>query len=433
MKTPTFITALIICITIFSCKKTTNGPTTTITTNKTTGPYLAASTGWQRVAIIKSTTKNSIRAYDLQIDGSTARVLYSEGFLANGADIQTYFKAQSAIGSTADATISTVPVIFSLFIQNNEHLDYQYIWPQFRPGTFATENFCYYHYFSHSPYINLNDNNLNLITTNQVTSSAQSFKNLPNGDILGGEVANTASCIADYYSRTANTWTSYDANAHNGSVATTCTPFILADGSLLSFRLFYKTGKAYLAVAGFSNAAYPASGFADKVSEEHPEFAPNIPDVNSIFFNPTSVVAYTIDGNTITVVLLHRDILGQTATVSAYKWTEGASSIQTLYTGIAISNDLSTMLQLHRREIGCTTDGTLYAIIFTGGNSYHLSLTNAGGEKSYGTAGNNTGGNYVLTVNCLRYFNGAYYAVVAPTQGGTSADAQHMDVIKLMP
>ena len=430
MKTPFFITALLVCAVMFSCKKTGGGPNTTGT--KTNGLYLAASTGWQRVVIVKNTTKNSMRAYDLQVDGGTARVLYSEGFLANGADIQSYFKAQGAFGSAGDATIAALPAIYPLLIQNNAQLDYQDIWPQFQPGTFTTENLCFYHYYSGAPFINLNDSNLKLITTNQVSSSPQSFRNLPNGDILGGEVANTGGSIAEYYSRAAKTWKSYYANAYNGSTATTHTPFILADGSLWSFRLYYKTGKAYLAVAGFTNAAYPASGFADKVIEEHSEFAPNVPDLNSIYFNPTNVVAYATDGNAVTVVLQHKDVLGQTATVSAYKWTQGTTSIQKLYSGVAISNDLSAML-LRRREVGCTPDGTLYAIISGNGNSYHLSLTNAAGEKSYGAASNNNGGSYALTINCLRYFNGSYYAVVAPTQGGTDADAQHMDVVKITP
>ncbi len=424
-----YIIGVLLCITFFSCKKKTDDPSAV--TNQYGDAYLSASSGWQRVATVKNSSKYSMRAYDLQIDGSNARVLYSEGFTANGADIQTYYKAQYALGSNTEAAITKLPDDYTLYIQNNSQLDYQNIMPQFQPGTFNTEYLCFYHYYSSAPFVNLNDNNLKQVTTDQVNSPTQTFKNLPNGDILGGDVANTRACVAEYYTRSNNSWKAYYANAYDGSAAYTHTPFILADGTLLSFRLYYKTGKAYLAIADFTNANYPASGFANRVVEEHTEFAPNIPDLNSIFFNPTNVVAYTTEANSVTIVMQHKDILGQTSTLSAYKWTEGATTIQKLYSGVSISNELVTML-LRRNEIGCTIDGTLYAILSTG-TGFHLSLTNSGGEKSYGAASNNNGGNYVLTLNRLRYYNGSYYAVLAPTQGGTSPDAQHMDIVKLTP
>ena len=64
--------------------------------------------------------------------------------------------------------------------------------------------------------------------------------------------------------------------------------------------------------------------------------------------------------------------------------------------------------------------------------TYSLAIFNVNGEKRLGAVKNNTYPRAVTKLSCLRYINGAYYAVASPSLfSAANGEGQHLDIVKL--
>jgi hypothetical protein len=405
-----------------------------------TGPLLPESSGWKRVARIDDTNKttdqlavNQMTAYDLTINGSALQVLYSEDKFEDGDKFSFYHKASVTEGSPAAPVINEIPDFPAYTTAKPTVFSFR---PIFRPGTFNMETLR----FSHNATDPFNRLELFDETTKSITTESPFFdaslsaKMLTTGDILAGDINYGGLCELDYYNRANNTWKYVNQSAGDSQFAIAYTPFLLENGSLLAFRLYSKTGKAYLSIADFVyNASFPNAPYAARFVEEHSEYAPTgYNGVTPQYSGKTNVVAYLTTGSSVTVVLRHQDNTTKAYSISAYKWTTGDVSFKQLYTGVPLSTLLGDALT-KRNEISCQEDGNVYAILLNGQN-YELVVAGANGEKSYGSVSNNNGGSrYVATLSCLRYVGGAYYAVATPFFAGHDFEGQHLDIVKLTP
>ena len=418
------------------CKKSPTG-----NNGATNTPLIAESTGWTRVASVTNTgryvdqnTQCRMQGYDLVVNGSNINILYSEDKFENGNYQSQYLKATLTAGS------STAPVISVLtgtpYLVPNSNRSIIAFRPVLNPQTLNMESMVFYHYFMDSYYyLELYDQSATLVTRqNPFIEGTHTAKMLSNGDILAGEVNLSYICELDYYKRSTGQWTYMNQSAGDTQSAIAYTPFIINNGAPLAMRLYSLHNKAYLSIADFTlTASFPAAPYTARFTEEHPEYAPT----NSVSIPPTyaatvKVAAYTIQGSTFTFVLLEKNNTTSAYSLSAYQWTEGATAFTRIYSMVPISFDLGQLLSLRAEEAGCNADGTLYALIQSNTNVYHLALVTAAGEKSYGTA-SASGGTYAAFFSCLRSVNGSYYALVTPFFAGTDYVGQHMDVVKLTP
>ncbi len=435
-----FITALaFLGISFSSCKKTNDSNANKTNGNNYSDPMLSESSGWKRVAKIRYSgnfvdqlKQNSMTGYDLTMLNGNLQMLYSEDKIEGNGTFSFYLKVSTAPNSSSDPIIYTIPAGMPSYPINQPSFV-----PVFRPGTFNMETFAIWQNTGEVGFhLDHYDESAKQISTQYTQFNAShSIKMLSNGDVLIGEVNSSINGELAYYNRIIGKWTYISQGAGDLQWLIAYTPFKLDDGSLLAFRCFSKKGKAFLSIADFvPSAVYPAAPYNDRFVEEHAEYAPNGFAANGIqptYASTASIAAYTTAGNSVVVVLKNQDKTTNAYTLSAYKWTKGDASFTKLYSGISISTELGDALT-HRDQVGCTIDGTAYALLHIN-SKWSLVLANGAGEKTYGSASDNNGGRFIARMNCLRYFDGAFYALVTPYFFGADYEGQHMDVVKLTP
>jgi hypothetical protein len=438
------VVLLYVIASFMACKKSNSSMP--VTNSAATAPLIAESSGWKRMwaidnsyGFIDQNVPCDMTPYDLVLTAGGAQVLYSENKYENGDRFSFVLKAACTMGTLKPAPnyIKTFHYLDEKANMSSEGLGNR---PYFIGGTFMAEDANLYTNTS-SQFGTLwlwNEANTRIATNDRssIPGILNTLVSLPNGDLLGGGVNLSQLCELNYYTRATNTW-SYGSSSPgtDTSFAITYTPFKLDDGSLLAFRMYSKGPRAFISVDDFvPSATYAQQPFIPRATEEHPEYARygfgN--GVSPLFRGAAKICAYATEGSSMTVVLAFTDDTTKAYTLSAYKWTNGSASFQKLYSCIPISTALGDMLTNHRHEVGCKIDGTAYALLL-GNNNYSLVQVNASGEKSYGTASNNNGGKYVATLSCLRYYNGAYYAVAWPFFSGADYLGQHMDIVRLVP
>ncbi len=426
-----------------SCKKTDDSSGNN--SNGNSDPLVPENTGWVRVATIKYGGKyvdagivpNSMTAYDIAVNNGALQVLYSEDKFENGDLFSFYYKASAPAAGGSDPVVTEIKEFPRVAV----HVDEESYRPQFRPGTYNLETFQFIHSYNSLGYtLNLYDEAANKLTGKAgLTQVSQTARMQPNGDILMGGVYSSAALEMLYYNRAANTWILNLQSNADTEYNIAYTPFMVdGDPAPLAFRLYSKQMKSYLSVAEFvQNSQYPEPPYSTRLREEHPEYAPTMMDgFKPVFSGTSSLVAYVTEGASLTAVLVNKNTASGAYTLSAYKWTKGATAFQKLYSSVSVSAELGAKLE--GGVAGkCTPDGTVYVLIdanspTNNSRAYHLSLTNAGGEKTYGNV-YSTSTRYNAVVSTLHYINGAYYAAVTPMFTGTDYEGQHMDIVKLTP
>lgn len=446
MKKPVLIKALLflfLIVTIISCKKTDN-VANVMSNSSNNNPLFLESTGWKRVAIINSynqvlSSANWMTPYDLNVSGVNLQLVYDQN---NNTNQPTILKASYALGSNADAKITSLNKLY--YISNGSNgVDFGVIF--FRPETYNIETLVY-PYYSGGAHITLH-NEVGTELTQQFSSNFtdlfSSTKILSNGDILAGGLYSQNALELNFYTRASNTWRRILESASDTAYHIDYTPFRMDDGTVLAFRLFSKnkTKQAFLSISDFIRTA--TAPYQARFIEEHSEYAPTNVTINQFtpdvieFASDVKIVNYAVEGNSFTVVLREKNKITNNYTLSAYKWTIGNLSFQKLYRGIAISKVLGD--NLGRRDlVVCNIDGTIATLINEGINgndlTYSLAIFNVNGEKRLGAVKNNTYPRAITKLSCLRYINGAYYAVASLSLfSATNGEGQHLDIVKLTP
>lgn len=428
-------------VSTIACKKTDKA-TDTPGNSDYSSPLFSESTGWKRVAIINSYNQllgaaNWMTPYDLNIVGNNVQVVYDQ---TNNFNQPNVFKAGYDLSGNANAKIINLNKLYRIDNGFNG-VDYGTIF--FQPGTFNIETLIY-PYNSGGAHIILH-NEVGTELTNQFSSNfddlSTSTKVLSNGDILTGGLYSPYALELNYYKSSTNVWRRILESASDTAYHIAYTPFRMDDGTVLAFRLYSKnsTKRAFLSISDFIRTA--TAPYQARFIEEHPEYAPKnvirnqfTPDVIE-FTSNVKIVNYAVEGNSFTVVLREQNNTTNNYTLSAYKWTQGNLSFQKLYGGVGISKIFGD--NLGRRDWAiCNIDGTVAALVKEGVNgndqTYSLAISNANGEKRYGAVKNNTYPRAVTTLTCLRYINGAYYAVASPSLfSADNAEGQHLDIVKL--
>ena len=431
------LTAAIILLTATSgCKKNTSG-----TNGSNSTPLIPESTGWTRVASVANTglyvdqnTQCRMQGYDLVVNGNNLNILYSEDKFENGMYQSQYLKATLTAGSSNAPIIA--PLTGAPYYIPNANRNIVSFRPLLNPQTLNMECMTFYNYYTDPYYyLELYDQSATLITRqNPYMDGTHVAKMLSNGDILAGQVNLSYICELDYFKRSTGQWTYMNQSAGDTQRAIAYTPFIINGGEPLAMRLYSLHNKAYLSIADFTlTASFPAAPYTARFTEEHPEYAPtNGVAIPPVYAAAVQVLTYTVQGSTLTVVLMEKNNTTSAYSLSAYQWTEGATAFTRLYSAVPISSDLGQTLSLHAEQAGCNPDGTAYALVQSNTNVYHLALVSAAGERSYGTA-SASGGTYAAFFSCLRSINGSYYALVTPFFSGADYVGQHMDVVKITP
>ncbi|MEO6602488.1 MAG: hypothetical protein ABIQ16_21580 [Polyangiaceae bacterium] len=409
------------------------------------GPLVAASTGWVRVASVKSSEplgtdhdSFAIAAYDLQVTEGSLRVLYSIDTLIPPAQqtdspyLSSFFKASTTQGSRAAPVVSAARVAT---LPRNQNFVFGVRRPVFRVDSDQLETLLFYRSPSEPmAHFDLIDEALSVTTTQAMYFDAShSAKILPNQDILAGDVNDSFIGELDQYHRASNSWTYLNQTAGDGQWLIAYTPFELADGSALAFRVYSEGEQAFLSIADFTpGAMYPEAPYTARFVEEHPEFArTGVSGVRPVYATTTTVGAYASDGQGVTAVLLSKEKTGA-YTVSAYSWAVGEQAFHALYTNVVVSKSLGDVLAGARDRVVCQLDGTVSAIVLED-RTYRVAVVGASGEQSLGAVSDNNGGAYGPQLSQLRWFDGAYYAVVGLTLGQRSYQGQYLDVVKLSP
>ncbi|HEY4183384.1 MAG TPA: hypothetical protein VGM90_41455 [Kofleriaceae bacterium] len=415
--------------------------------NGSSGPLLPASSGWKRIATVSPATPlgndhepYAIAPHELSVDGTAVRVIYSVQTLIPPVDqtdspyLTTDFKAITVEDSPTPPTVTPITIANT---RPNENIIATTRRPIFRAGSDVFETLLFYR--------NAGDQFGNLVDYDeagtQITVEHPSFdaslssKMLANGDILAGDVNFSAVGELDHYDRAANTWTFINQSAGDNQWLIAYTPFVLASGATLAFRLYSEGDQAFLSIADFvPGASFPAAPYAARFIEAHPEYARSgVNGVMPTYASTTTVGAYVTDGQTVTVVLPTQDNATKQYTLSAYSWTEGETTFRTLYHAVAISTALGDLLVKQRDRVDCRIDGTVYAIV-NDAQTYKVVEATASGETSFGEVSAMSDGDaYGPTLSQLRYLDGAYYAVVGLILGTRTYDGAYLDVVKLVP
>ncbi len=410
------------------------------------GTLFSESTGWKRVATFQPTNMlltaaNSMEPFDMNIVDSKAQLVFSQ---TNGANSRLVFKGNATIGSTVNASVAPLNTLY--FIpQGYAGVAYGNVF--FKPGTYYVENLVYPYTGSGGVSNIVLHNEAGMQITSQITYNFADLgfntKMLSNGDIITGGVYSSVSLEVNYFTRATNGWNRQTPNVTDQSYNIEYTPFKIADGSLLAFRMSYKKNplKGFLSITDFTPSTQQA--ITNRFVEEHPEYAPTnyivhqyTPD-EVIYASNVKIVSCAVENNSFTVVLREENNTTHNYTLSAYKWAKGDVMFQKLYGLLPISKLLAD--NLNRRDlIVCQPDGTVAAIVKEGLNgnqmTYSLATCNASGEHRFGAVVNNTYPRAVTILSCLRYFNESYYAVASPSlYSSDNADGQHLDVVKLIP
>lgn len=409
------------------------------------GPLVDESSGWIQVAtvlpLVPLGTDHdtfAITPHELAVDATAIRVLFSvdtmipPGQQSGSSFLTTDFKA---ITTERSATPPVVTQVMIADLTPNENT-IKVRRPLFRAGTDSFETLLFYANSGdqYARVLVFDEAMLQITMQSLSLSTSGSTRLLPNGDILAGDVNASIVGELEHYHRASNTWTFINQSAGDGQWLIAYTPFVLASGGALAFRLYSAGDQAFLSIADFvGDAQYPAAPYAARFVESHAEYARSgVNGVMPVYASTSRVGAYVTEGQSVTVALVTKDNTTGAYTLSAYAWTEGELAFRTLYHAVPISTALGDLLMGARDRVGCQLDGTVYAIV-TEHPTQHLVLASATGETRLGEVAVADGAAYAPILSQLRYAQGAYYAVVGLGLGTPTYQGQYLDVVKLVP